>query len=88
METTIKLSNGKIFNLLENNFTSQDYKELSSVEIKKVRSLQEELVMEKIIESIDCSMDHPYSEEEWEDYEKQVKEAEELAKKGILVDYS
>ena len=88
METTIKLSNGKIFNLLENNFTSQDYKELSSVEIKKVRSLQEELVMEKIIESFDCSMDSPCSEKEWEDYEKQVKEAEELAKKGIFVDYS
>lgn len=28
METTIKLSNGKIFNLLEDNFTSQDYHEL------------------------------------------------------------
>lgn len=44
--------------------------------------------MEEIIESFDCSMNSPFSEEEWEDYEKQVKEAEELAKKGILVDYS
>lgn len=44
--------------------------------------------MEKIIESFDCSMDCPNTEKEWEDYEKQVKEAEELAKKGISVDYS
>lgn len=44
--------------------------------------------MEEIIESFDCSMVCPCSEKEWEDYEKQEKEAEELAKKGILVDYS
>ena len=44
--------------------------------------------MEKIIESFDCSMDSPCSEKEWEDYEKLEKEAEELAKKGISVDYS
>ncbi len=47
METTIKLSNGKIFNLLEDNFTSQDYRELSGAEIRNVRGLQEELMMEK-----------------------------------------
>ena len=44
--------------------------------------------MEKINESFDCSMDSPCSEKEWEDYEKLEKEAEELAKKGVSVEYS
>lgn len=46
METTIKLSNGRDFNLLKDDFTSQDYRELSGVEIRYVRGLQEEAVME------------------------------------------
>ena len=44
--------------------------------------------MEEKIESFDCSMDCPCTEKEWEDYEKLKKEAEELAKKGISVEYS
>lgn len=47
METTIKLSNGKFFNLLEDNFTFQDYHELSGTEIRDIGGLQEELMMEK-----------------------------------------
>lgn len=47
METTIRLSNGRVFNLLEDDFTSQDYRELSGVEIRYVRGLQEVLIAEK-----------------------------------------
>lgn len=47
METIIKLSNRRIFNLLEDNFTPQDYHELCGIEIRNVRDLQEELVMER-----------------------------------------
>ena len=47
METTIRLSNGRVFNLLEDDFTSQDYRKLSGVEIRYVRGLQEVLIAEK-----------------------------------------
>ena len=40
MNDTIKLSNGKGFNLLEDNLTAQDYKELSGIEVRKIRHLQ------------------------------------------------
>lgn len=47
MKTTIRLSNGRVFNLLEDDFTSQGYRELSGVEIRYVRGLQEVLIAEK-----------------------------------------
>ena len=47
MRTTIKLSNGKVFNLSDDGFTSQDYRELSGTEIRYVRGQQEELILEK-----------------------------------------
>ena len=40
MNDTIKLSNGKTFNLLKDDLTTQDYKELSGIEVRKVRHLQ------------------------------------------------
>jgi hypothetical protein len=36
----IKLSNGRIFNLLEDDLTTQDYRELSGVEVRELREKQ------------------------------------------------
>jgi len=40
MSETIKLSNGKTFNLLKDTLTAQDFKELSGEEVRKVEHLQ------------------------------------------------
>ena len=39
----IKLSNGRIFNLLEDDLTTQDYRELSGVEVRELREKQQKL---------------------------------------------
>lgn len=40
MNNIIKLPNGRIFNLLEDDLTTQDYRELSGVEVRELRRLQ------------------------------------------------
>ena len=43
MNNIIKLSNGRIFNLLEDDLTTQDYRELSGVEVREIREKQKKL---------------------------------------------
>jgi len=43
MSNIIKLSNGRIFNLLEDDLTTQDYRELSGVEVRELREKQQKL---------------------------------------------
>ena len=43
MNNIIKLSNGRIFNLLEDDLTTQDYRELSGVEVREIREKQQKL---------------------------------------------
>lgn len=43
MNNVIKLSNGRIFNLLEDDLTTQDYRELSGVEVRELREKQQKL---------------------------------------------
>lgn len=39
MNNIIKLPNGRMFNLLEDDLTTQDYRELSGVEVRELRKL-------------------------------------------------
>jgi hypothetical protein len=43
MSNIIKLSNGRIFNLLEDDLTTQDYRELFGVEVRELREKQQKL---------------------------------------------
>ena len=43
MNNIIKLSNGRIFNLLEDDLTTQDYREPSGVEVREIREKQQKL---------------------------------------------
>ena len=42
MNNTITLPNGRVFNLLEDDLTTEDYKSLSGVQVRHVRNLIEE----------------------------------------------
>ena len=43
MNNIIKHSNGRIFNLLEDDLTTQDYRELSELEVREIREKQQKL---------------------------------------------
>lgn len=47
MNNIITLSNGKVFNFEKDELTTKDYRILSGVEVRYIRSLQEEVVAEK-----------------------------------------
>jgi hypothetical protein len=51
MNKTIKLSNGKILDLTKDDLTIQDIRESSGVEVRCVRKLQEEILIEKIVKN-------------------------------------
>ena len=46
-DNIIKLSNGRIYTLLEDNLTTQDYRELSGVEVREIRYMESILRCER-----------------------------------------
>ena len=46
----IKLSSGRLLNLLEDDLTTEDIRCMSGEEVRKIRSLQEEIAIEKGLE--------------------------------------
>ena len=45
MNNTITLPNGRVFNLETDNLTTEDYRCLSGVEVRHIRSLQNKFVL-------------------------------------------
>lgn len=47
MNNIITLPNGKVFNFEKDELTTQDYRILSGVEVRRIKGLQEKVVTEK-----------------------------------------
>ena len=50
MNKIITLSNGRVFDLEKDNLTTEDYRCLSGVEIRHIRDLQTEFVIQRCVE--------------------------------------
>ena len=50
MNNTIKLPNGRIFDLTKDDLTTEDYRSLSGVEVRHIRKLQEEIILAECAE--------------------------------------
>ncbi len=50
MNNTITLPNGRIFDLTKDDLTTEDYKCLSGVEVRHIRNLQEQFILQRCVE--------------------------------------